>query len=314
VCSGGLDHWITLGLCTGAARFCRAMVLLTIFWLSLDFDRALSAAVKDEFTMSNAQYGDYQFEIYFDGLDGRVPKYPVDYPSLERAAAGVLPSFVYSYVAGGCGDERTQRANVDAFSRYAIVPRMLVGATERGLPVSLFDMKLLTPLFLCPIGVIGLCAQDFRGEDTGPGLADVAAHQPAKAVDIFQMENRSTAAIFPEPEVERTRRGHRENGAHDPKLPFAQPRSGPPCAHRCRQIGAARGQIGAILGDRFEHDDVMLRARCRQSGFAAGKPGAQHMGLLTGRLQEGSVAKKRYTRGMSINEKKPGTAAGLLSN
>jgi isopentenyl diphosphate isomerase/L-lactate dehydrogenase-like FMN-dependent dehydrogenase len=114
--------------------------------------------------MSNAQYGDYQFEIYFDGLEGRAPKYPVDYPSLERAAAEVLPSFVYSYVAGGCGDERTQRANVDAFSRYAIVPRMLVGATARDLSVSLFDMKLPTPLFMCPIGVIGLCAQDFHGD------------------------------------------------------------------------------------------------------------------------------------------------------
>jgi lactate 2-monooxygenase len=67
--------------------------------------------------MSNVQYGDYQFEIYFDGLEGRVPKYPVDYPSLERAAAEVLPSFVYSYVAGGCGDERTQRANVDSVRR-----------------------------------------------------------------------------------------------------------------------------------------------------------------------------------------------------
>jgi lactate 2-monooxygenase len=114
--------------------------------------------------MSNAQYGDYQLEIYFGGLEGRVPKYPVDYPSLERAAAEVLPSFVYSYVAGGCGDERTQRANVDAFSQYAIVPRMLVGATERDLSVSLFDMKLPTPLFMCPIGVIGLCAQDFHGD------------------------------------------------------------------------------------------------------------------------------------------------------
>src|SRR6266478_2782136 len=114
--------------------------------------------------MSNVQYGDYQFEIYFDGLEGRVPRYPVDYPSLERAAAEVLPSFVYSYVAGGCGDERTQRANVDAFSRYAIVPRMLVGATARDLSVSLFDMKLPTPLFMCPIGVIGLCAQDFHGD------------------------------------------------------------------------------------------------------------------------------------------------------
>jgi isopentenyl diphosphate isomerase/L-lactate dehydrogenase-like FMN-dependent dehydrogenase len=114
--------------------------------------------------MSISKYGDYQFGIYFDGLEGRVPRYPVDFASLERAAAEVLPSFVHSYVAGGCGDERTQRANVDAFSRYAIVPRMLVGATERDLSVSLFDMTLPTPLFMCPIGVIGLCAQDFHGD------------------------------------------------------------------------------------------------------------------------------------------------------
>ena len=110
------------------------------------------------------QYGDYQHEVYLNGLDGQLPRYPVDFTSLERAAAEVLPSFVQSYVASGCGDEGTQRANVDAFSRYAIVPRMLVGATERDLSVSLFDMKLPTPLFMCPIGVIGLCSQDFHGD------------------------------------------------------------------------------------------------------------------------------------------------------
>ena len=36
--------------------------------------------------MSIPQYGDYQYEIYFDGLEGRLPKYPVDFASLERAA------------------------------------------------------------------------------------------------------------------------------------------------------------------------------------------------------------------------------------
>jgi lactate 2-monooxygenase len=114
--------------------------------------------------MSIPQYGDYQNEIYFDGLEGRLPKYPVDFASLERKAAEVLPSWVHSYVAGGCGDEGTQRANVDAFSRYGIVPRMLVGATERDLSVSLFDMTLPTPVFMAPIGVIGLCSQDFHGD------------------------------------------------------------------------------------------------------------------------------------------------------
>jgi lactate 2-monooxygenase len=114
--------------------------------------------------VKSRQYGDYQFEIYFDGLDGRLPRFPVDYASLEQAAAEVMPAWVHSYVAGGCGDESTQRANVDAFSRYGIVPRMLVGATERELSVSVFDMHLPTPLFMCPIGVIGLCSQDFHGD------------------------------------------------------------------------------------------------------------------------------------------------------
>jgi isopentenyl diphosphate isomerase/L-lactate dehydrogenase-like FMN-dependent dehydrogenase len=114
--------------------------------------------------MTKQQYGDYQFQIYFDGLEGRLPNYPVDYAALERAAAEVLPPWVYSYVAGGSGDEATQRGNVDAFSRYGIVPRMLVGASERDLSVSLFGMDLPTPLFMCPIGVIGLCSQDFHGD------------------------------------------------------------------------------------------------------------------------------------------------------
>jgi hypothetical protein len=37
--------------------------------------------------MSTPQYGDYQFDIYFDGLEGRLPKYPVDFASLERRTA-----------------------------------------------------------------------------------------------------------------------------------------------------------------------------------------------------------------------------------
>ena len=114
--------------------------------------------------MPTQQYGDYQFEIYLDGLEGRVPKYPVDFPSLERKAGEVLPWWVHSYVAGGCGDEGTQRANVSAFSRYGIVPRMLNGAYERDLSVSLFDMTLPTPVFMAPVGVVGLCSQDFHGD------------------------------------------------------------------------------------------------------------------------------------------------------
>src|ERR1700744_5002555 len=114
--------------------------------------------------MPTPQYGDYQTEIYGDGLQGKLPRFPVDYASLERAAMEVLPSWIYSYVGYGAGDGNTQRANVEAFSRYGVVPRMLVGATERDLTVSLFDMQLPTPLFMPPVGVVGVCSQDMHGD------------------------------------------------------------------------------------------------------------------------------------------------------
>ena len=114
--------------------------------------------------MPTPQYGDYQWDIYGDGLQGKLPRFPVDYASLERAAVEVLPSWVYSYVAYAAGDGNTQRANIDAFSRYGIVPRMLVAPTERDLSVSLFDMQLSSPLFMPPIGVVGVCSQDLHGD------------------------------------------------------------------------------------------------------------------------------------------------------
>ncbi|MFZ3573950.1 alpha-hydroxy-acid oxidizing protein [Streptomyces sp. BH097] len=114
--------------------------------------------------MPAPQYGDYQYEIYFDALDGIAPRFPLDTASLERKAAEVLPWWVHSYVAGGCGDEGTQRANVAAFAHHGIVPRMLNGAHERDLSIDLFGMPLPSPLFMAPIGVIGLCSQDFHGD------------------------------------------------------------------------------------------------------------------------------------------------------
>ena len=140
--------------------------------------------------MQAPQYGDYQFEIYLDGLQGKLPRYPIDFGSLERAAAEVLPQWVYSYVAGGAGDGNTQRANIEAFSRYAITPRMLVGATERDLSVSLFDMQLSTPLFMAPVGVVGVCSQDFHGDvHTAQASAQTGAPMGASTLTQDRMED-----------------------------------------------------------------------------------------------------------------------------
>lgn len=109
-------------------------------------------------------FGDFQNEIYFQGLRGVVPEFPVAHGELEQRAQAAMPPSIWSYVAGGAGDERTQRANVAAFDRWGLIPRMFVGAKERDLSVQLFGMTLPTPIFLAPVGVIGLCAQDGHGD------------------------------------------------------------------------------------------------------------------------------------------------------
>ena len=109
-------------------------------------------------------FGDYQFEIYLQGLAGTVPSLPVAYSELEAKARAALPPSVWSYVAGGAGDERTQRANCEAFERWGLIPRMFVGADERDMSVELFGRTLPSPLFMAPIGVIGICAQDGHGD------------------------------------------------------------------------------------------------------------------------------------------------------
>ena len=109
-------------------------------------------------------FGEYQNEIYFGGLQGVVPKLPVNFKLLEQQAAAALPQSVVSYVMGGCGDEFTQRHNVEAFNHWGLVPRMMVDCSTRDLSIDLFGLKLATPIFLSPIGVLGLCTPDGHGD------------------------------------------------------------------------------------------------------------------------------------------------------
>ncbi len=119
-----------------------------------------------------AAFGDYQLEIYGAGLRGVLPAFPMAYAELEARAAQALSPSVLSYVAGGAGTEHTQRANVSAFRRWGLIPRMFVGAARRDLSVELFGMTLPSPLLMAPIGVIGLCAQDGHGDLAAAAAAE----------------------------------------------------------------------------------------------------------------------------------------------
>lgn len=131
-----------------------------------------------------AHFGDYQNEIYFNGLRGIRPNLPVDFRRLEERASAVLSQSVLAYVQGGCGDEATQRRNVEAFAEWGIVPRMLVDTRVRDLSVDVFGKRYKSPLMLSPIGVIGVCAQDGHG-DIATAKAAAAAGVPMIASTLM---------------------------------------------------------------------------------------------------------------------------------
>ncbi|MEU2876212.1 alpha-hydroxy-acid oxidizing protein [Streptomyces sp. NPDC007070] len=142
-------------------------------------------------------FADYQNEIYLDGLRGVVPGLPMTYRDLEPVAQAAMAPSIRSYVAGGAGDEHTQRANVTAFERWGLVPRMMVSPTERDLSVDLFGMRLATPLFMAPVGVIGLCAPGGHGDlATARAAARTGVPMVASTLTVDPMEE--VAAEFGE--------------------------------------------------------------------------------------------------------------------
>lgn len=159
-------------------------------------------------------HGDWQFGIYLNGLAGEQPSLPMAYAELERRAEAALPVEIWSYVAGGAGDERTQRANVRAFDRWGVMPRMLTGATaERDLSVELFGRTLPTPLMLAPVGVIGLCEPDGHGDLTTaraaaasgvPMIASTLSQDPMEDVAVALGDTPGWFQLYPSSDRELT--------------------------------------------------------------------------------------------------------------
>ncbi|MBK6352385.1 MAG: alpha-hydroxy-acid oxidizing protein [Saprospiraceae bacterium] len=97
-----------------------------------------------------------QKEIYVNGSVGIKPGIPVDYQSLERLAEKKLNSEAFGYIATGAGSEKGIKNNADAFSKYAIIPKMAHGGVTPDLSIDLFGTKSMTPVLFAPIGVLSL--------------------------------------------------------------------------------------------------------------------------------------------------------------
>jgi isopentenyl diphosphate isomerase/L-lactate dehydrogenase-like FMN-dependent dehydrogenase len=115
-----------------------------------------------------------QNEVYRAGVYGHRPRVPTAARKLQQKAKRALNARAYSYVAGGAGDEVTQRANRAAFDKWAVVPRVLRDVSRRDTSVELFGRRIPAPVLLGPVGALELVHDE----------ADLAVARAAASVGV----------------------------------------------------------------------------------------------------------------------------------
>src|SRR5215210_6984960 len=100
--------------------------------------------------------GQIQTSIY---VAGESP-WPITPEEWEARAAETLDPGPFDYIAGGAGSESTMRANLEAFERRRLRPRMLRGNRERELSVSVLGTPSPAPFLLAPVGVLSIAHEE----------------------------------------------------------------------------------------------------------------------------------------------------------
>jgi 4-hydroxymandelate oxidase len=78
------------------------------------------------------------------------PREPINVSEFEAIARERMSESAYDYYAGGADDEVTLAANVDAFRRIALRPRVLTGAGSISTATELLGLSLAVPVGLAP--------------------------------------------------------------------------------------------------------------------------------------------------------------------
>ena len=135
-------------------------------------------------------FGDYYREIYAKGmLAGEPPTLPMAWEELEERARESLDDRAIAYVFGGAGSEDTMRANLEAFRRWRIVPRVLrQDLSMRDLSVELLGTRMPAPVMLAPIGVQTLLHEE----------GELASARAAAAVGLPLITSTASATALEE--------------------------------------------------------------------------------------------------------------------
>lgn len=82
-----------------------------------------------------------------DTVDG-----PVNVHEFEAVAKKKLDPRAYDFIAGGVDDEKTLRANLEAYKHTFLVPRIMMDVSKVDTSLELFGQKLDSPLLIAPTG------------------------------------------------------------------------------------------------------------------------------------------------------------------
>jgi lactate 2-monooxygenase len=108
-----------------------------------------------------ANFGDHQLAIYVQGMfQDTKPEITTDLSRLEAQAAANLSAEAMGYIVPSAGSGSTARANLAAFEKWRLVPRMLRGSNERDLSCTILGTKMPAPVLVAPIGVQTLAHPD----------------------------------------------------------------------------------------------------------------------------------------------------------
>ncbi len=79
---------------------------------------------------------------------------------LEESASHRVLDHVWAYIQGGSGDERTLAANLAAFRRRSLKPRVLVDVTALDLSTTVLGRRVRAPFFVAPTAYQGMIHPD----------------------------------------------------------------------------------------------------------------------------------------------------------
>ena len=79
---------------------------------------------------------------------------------LEEAASKKMTAPAWAYVQGGAGEERTLRANREAFQRRTVRPRVLVDVTSLNLTTTILEEKVSAPFYISAAASQGILHSD----------------------------------------------------------------------------------------------------------------------------------------------------------